>query len=165
MKPPVPRLEVSREELGSLLEHARSGLSDSEYQQLRAALDTLVYLTQLVEDKSTTIARLRQILFGATTEKTNNVVQTTAGNGSTSVTPEGGKAAAPPDKPEPATQPRTWAQRRRGVSRCPQDQDRTRFLAIGESLPGMSERKTVCAGYTGSTDPGSGASPIGGDRV
>src|ERR1019366_778021 len=47
MKPPLPRLEVSREELQSLLEHARNALSEPEYQQLKAALDTLVYLTQL----------------------------------------------------------------------------------------------------------------------
>jgi transposase len=34
----------------------------------------LGYLTQLVEDKDTTIQRLRQILFGAKTEKTNKVL-------------------------------------------------------------------------------------------
>jgi len=107
MKPPVPMLEVSREELQSLLEHARSGLSDAEYQQLQAALDTLVYLTQLVEDKSTTIARLRQILFGATTEKTSNVVQKPAANRTTAAVLEDGKAAAtePAGQPEPAPSP------------------------------------------------------------
>jgi hypothetical protein len=40
-----------------MLEHARGGaLRDTEYEQLKAAVGTLVYLTQLVEDKSTTIA-------------------------------------------------------------------------------------------------------------
>ena len=63
MKPTIPRLEVSREELLNLLEHARTeALSEQEYQQLKAALETLVYLTQLVEDKNTTIGRLRQIV-------------------------------------------------------------------------------------------------------
>jgi hypothetical protein len=99
MKPPVPRLDVSREELRSLLEHVRTGLSESEYQQLQAALDTLVYLTLLMEDKSTTIARLRQILFGATTEKTSNVVQKPAANGATSAMPEGGNAGTEPASP------------------------------------------------------------------
>jgi hypothetical protein len=108
MKTPVPRLEVSREELRGLLEHARSGLSEFEYQQLQAALDTLVYLTQLMEDKSTTIARLRQILFGATTEKTSNVVQKTAANGTASATTEGGRAG----KTGAGLQSGTWAQRR-----------------------------------------------------
>lgn len=79
MKPPLPRLEVRREELQSLLEHARTeALSEPEYQRLKAALDTLVYLTELVEDKNTTIARLRQILFGASSEKMSQVLETLA---------------------------------------------------------------------------------------
>ena len=89
MKPPLPRLEVSREELQSLLEHARmEALSEPEYQQLKAALDTLVYLTQLVEDKNTTIGRLRQILFGASTEKMSQVLQALTNNRTTSGEPE-----------------------------------------------------------------------------
>jgi transposase len=88
MKPPPPRLEVSREELQSLLEHVRSALSEQEYQQLKAALDTLVYLTQLVGDKNTTIGRLRQILFGASTEKMSQVLQMLPNDRATSGAPE-----------------------------------------------------------------------------
>ena len=78
-KPPLPHLDVSRDELQRMLEHARvGGLPDVEYEQLKAAVDTLVYLTQLVEDKSTTIARLRELLFGITTEKTAKVLQQVA---------------------------------------------------------------------------------------
>ncbi len=75
-KPPLPHLDVSRDELQRMLEHARvGGLPDVEYEQLKAAVDTLVYLTQLVEDKSTTIARLRELRFGMTTEKTAKILQ------------------------------------------------------------------------------------------
>jgi transposase len=75
MKATISRLELSMEELQKLVEHARTEpLSDEEYGQLKAALETLGYLTQLVEDKDTTIQRLRQILFGAKTEKTNKVL-------------------------------------------------------------------------------------------
>ncbi|MGA9069619.1 MAG: IS66 family transposase [Terracidiphilus sp.] len=78
-KPPLAHLDVSRDELQSLLEHARGGgLADVEYEQLKAVVDTLVYLTQLVEDKSTTIARLRELLFGITTEKTAKILQQVA---------------------------------------------------------------------------------------
>jgi len=78
-KPSLPHLDVSRDELQRMLEHARvGGLPDVEYEQLKAAVDTLVYLTQLVEDKSTTIARLRELLFGITTEKTAKVLQQVA---------------------------------------------------------------------------------------
>ena len=90
MKPAIPRLEVSREELLNLLEHARTeALSEPEYQQLKAALDTLVYLTQLVEDKNTTITRLRQILFGASSEKMSQVLETLAANRAPSREPDG----------------------------------------------------------------------------
>ncbi len=73
MKPAIEA--VDRQELERILEHARSALSDEEYQRLKAAFDTLVYVTQLVENKSTTIARLRQILFGASSEKTTQVLK------------------------------------------------------------------------------------------
>jgi transposase len=75
IKPPLERVRLEREELDRLLEHARPGLSEEQYRKLKAALDTLVYVTQLVENKNTTIARLRQILFGARTEKTAAVLK------------------------------------------------------------------------------------------
>ncbi len=68
MKPTIEA--VDQQELETILEHARAALSAEEYTRLKAAFDTLVYLTQLVENKRTTIARLRQILFGASTQKT-----------------------------------------------------------------------------------------------
>ena len=71
MKPTIET--VDRQELESIVKHARAALSAEEYARLKAALDTLVYLLQLVENKSTTIARLRQMLFGAATEKTAKV--------------------------------------------------------------------------------------------
>ena len=72
MKPTIET--VDRQELESIVEHARAALSAEEYARLKAALDTLVYLMQLVENKSTTIARLRQMLFGAGSEKTDKVL-------------------------------------------------------------------------------------------
>jgi transposase len=109
MKPALPRLEVSREELLSLLEHARTGvLSEAEYQQLKAALDTLVYLTQLVEDKNTTISRLRQILFGASSEKMNQVLETLAASSASSegqTSEERAEQKASPLPPESALRP------------------------------------------------------------
>jgi transposase len=145
MKPPVPRLEVSREELRGLLEHARTGLSESEYQQLQAALDTLVYLTQLMEDKSTTIARLRQILFGATTEKTSNVVQKTAANGTTSATTE----PAAPEKPEPVPSPghgRNGAEDYRGARKVKIEHG---SLQSGNHCPGCQKGKLYELGTPG----------------
>lgn len=76
MKPAIEPLALNKEELEKLLEHIRPALSDEEYKQLKAVLDTLAYLIQVVDNKNTTIHRLRQILFGASTEKTNKVLKT-----------------------------------------------------------------------------------------
>jgi hypothetical protein len=45
---------------------------------LQAAVNTLVFLTRELEAKGTTIERLRRLLFGASTEKTSQVVGTPA---------------------------------------------------------------------------------------
>ena len=77
MKGASQRLELNREELAALLERAKAGpLSEEDYNKLKAALETLGYLTQLLEDRKTTIQRLRQILFGASTETSRNVLKT-----------------------------------------------------------------------------------------
>jgi transposase len=73
----MKRLELNLEQLQALIERAKQApLSNPDYQTLKAVLDTLGYLTQLLEDRKTTIDRLRQILFGASTEKTRTVLKT-----------------------------------------------------------------------------------------
>lgn len=91
MKPPVDRIDLPIEELESLLERARELLSEEDYRKLKAAVDTLEYLTELVADKDTTIRHLRQLLLPASTEKTKDVLKK-AGVG----------PAGPPSEPEAA---------------------------------------------------------------
>jgi hypothetical protein len=80
MKATIPRLELSMEDLHRLVERARPALSEKEHQQLQAALDTLAYLTHLVEDQDTSIQQLRKILFGTpSTEKTSKVLENIGG--------------------------------------------------------------------------------------
>jgi len=75
MNRPIERVEVSMKELDDILERAKTTpLTEEECAKLRKALETLLYLTDLVGDKETTIAKLRKILFGASTEKTRNVL-------------------------------------------------------------------------------------------
>jgi len=77
MKQKMERVEVNMEELQALLERAKTAvLEERDYNQLKAAVETLGYLTQIIEDKKTTIQRLRQILFGASTETSRNVLKT-----------------------------------------------------------------------------------------
>jgi len=75
MRRPIERVEISMDELEQILEQGKTRpLTDEECTKLRKALETLVYVTDLVGDQDTTIGRLRRILFGASTEKTRNVV-------------------------------------------------------------------------------------------
>ena len=54
---------------------ARDGTLDEDgYKKLKAALETLGYLTDLIGDKETTIRRLRNIIFGSSTEKSSSVL-------------------------------------------------------------------------------------------
>jgi len=58
MKPAIERIDLGTEELNQLLERARELLSEEDYRKLKAAVDTLEYLTELVADKDTTIRHL-----------------------------------------------------------------------------------------------------------
>jgi hypothetical protein len=75
----LKRIDLDLKELEALIERTRGALSPEEYEKLQAALRTLEYLTELVEDRNTTIGKLRQILFGARTEKTRKVLQEASG--------------------------------------------------------------------------------------
>jgi transposase len=69
-------MELDRSELEAILERAKTTpMSEAEYAKLHAAVETLVFLTQELEKKHVSIQRLRQLLFGATTETTRKVLE------------------------------------------------------------------------------------------
>jgi len=70
------RIELDRSELEAILEHAKAALSEDEYNKLHAAMETLIYLTQELEKNRVSVQRLKKLLFGATTEKTQKVMET-----------------------------------------------------------------------------------------
>src|SRR5712692_6440347 len=71
----IPRIDVTLQELHALLEQLRPRLSDQEYEQLTAVIDTLGYVAELLDDQTTTLARLRALLLGTPgTEKTRDVL-------------------------------------------------------------------------------------------
>src|SRR6202167_5004885 len=88
----MERIDLGAEELEQLLERTRERLSEEDYRKLKAAIDTLEYLTELVADKDTTIRHLRQLLLPASTEKTKDVLAKT-----------GAAAANPASDSKPAT--------------------------------------------------------------
>jgi transposase len=97
MKPAIERMDLGMEELKQLLERAREVLSEEDYRKLKAAVDTLGYLTELVADKETTIRHLRQLLLPRT-EKTSTVLGKSEGEPTAQTQ---GEPAGQPDASKP----------------------------------------------------------------
>ena len=73
-KGPQPvRQDIRLDELETIVERTKGALSADEHGTLKAAIDTLGFLTQELESKDASIARLRKYLFGASTEKTSQL--------------------------------------------------------------------------------------------
>lgn len=87
--------------LEEALRRAEAKLSEKDYVTLKAVVDAYAYLTELVDDKNTTIGRLRKMLFGEKTEKTAAVV---GRDSSEDCKPEltSPTTDAPPDSPRPS---------------------------------------------------------------
>jgi transposase len=88
MRDTLGLVEVDSDRLEEVLRRAEQSLDEKDAELIRAVFESYAYVTELVEDKNTTIRRLRQLFFGARTEKTEAVVG--ANTGSSEVT-------APPD--------------------------------------------------------------------
>ena len=76
-------LEVDSTQLEEVLSRAEQSLDEKDAALIRAVFQSYLYVTDLVEDKNTSIRRLRQLFFGKRTEKTKAVV----GNGKPEATP------------------------------------------------------------------------------
>ena len=73
--PARPALALRFDELGAIVARAQGALSPEDHAKLKAALDTLAFLTAELEKKQTSLARLRRLLFGAPTEKTQTILR------------------------------------------------------------------------------------------
>lgn len=69
------RQELHLDDLKAILARARTEvLGEEDASQIEAAVETLALLTAELEAKGTTIARLRRMLFGPSSEKSRNVL-------------------------------------------------------------------------------------------
>lgn len=110
MAPTIPAIDLRMDDLARLVERTRQApLTADEHATLKAAIDTLGYVAQLLDQKGTTLAGLRYLLLGTATEKTRDVLAR-AGVGSDAPSAPGGEAAGDPTAPRPAP-------RRRGHGR------------------------------------------------
>jgi transposase len=92
-------IDLDVQQLEALLRRAEEGtFAQEDYSTIRVVLESYFYLTNLIDQKSTTIARLRKLLFGAQTEKTSAILGPEA-------SPAGGhessEPASPSDQPTP----------------------------------------------------------------
>ena len=70
------RIELEMSELEAILERSKTQpLSEQDYERLHAVLQTLLFLTQELDKNRVSVQRLKQMLFGTTTEKTRKVIQ------------------------------------------------------------------------------------------
>jgi transposase len=68
-------VEVKDAQLEEVLRRVEQALSEKDAQLIRAVFQSYAYVTDLVEDKNTSIRRLRELFFGKRTEKTKAVVE------------------------------------------------------------------------------------------
>jgi transposase len=74
MRNTLELVDVDSDRLEEVLRRAEQALDEKDAELIRAVFDSYAYVTELVEDKNTSIRRLRQLLFGSRTEKTDSVV-------------------------------------------------------------------------------------------
>ena len=67
-------VEVDSRQLDEVLRRVEQALEPKDAELIRAVFRSYAYVTDLVEDKNTSIRRLRQLFFGKRTEKTDAVV-------------------------------------------------------------------------------------------
>jgi transposase len=92
MTTPKPKIvELGMDEWEDILQRAKAVLNEKDYQIVEAVVQSYAYVTDLLEDKRTTIDRLRKLLFGSGSEKTRDVVPQTQ--------------AAPPSTVQPGAEP------------------------------------------------------------
>ncbi|MBD3349682.1 MAG: IS66 family transposase [Candidatus Eisenbacteria bacterium] len=67
------RLEVKVDDLDKALERIRSQIDEEDYQTLAGGVEALAYLSAEIQKKGASIRRLRQLIFGPSSEKTDEV--------------------------------------------------------------------------------------------
>lgn len=72
---PLRFKDISRDELTAVLERTKAGHSDADHLTLARAVETLIMLTDEIRAANASIFRLKKIIFGASTEKTETVLK------------------------------------------------------------------------------------------
>jgi len=101
MKNKAKAVDIDISKLNGMIE--RSALREVERDELKLALETLLYITHELEKKRVSVSKLKKMLFGDTTEKTSTILDkmrsALAGSDDTGKTDGTGKTGAE-NKPE-----------------------------------------------------------------
>jgi transposase len=97
-------LQVSIPEVEQALERARAVMSEKDFQLLNALAVSYAHISQLIQDKQTTIAKLHKLLFGQTSEKTKDVLPK-AKAGTSGAAPGSAAKGGPPSPSAADAQP------------------------------------------------------------
>src|SRR6476469_897869 len=88
MRNALELVDVDSDRLEEVLRRAEQSLDEKDAELIRAVFESYAYVTDLVEDKNTTIRRLRQLFFGSRTEKTEAVGGPKAGTSEVTASPD-----------------------------------------------------------------------------
>src|ERR1700747_860314 len=108
MRNALELVDVDSDRLEEVLRRAEQSLDEKDAALIRAVFESYAYVTELVEDKNTSIRRLRQLFFGSRTGKTEAVGGAKPGTSKVAASPgtaaeiESVTGEGPPDVSEAA---------------------------------------------------------------
>lgn len=73
-KKPTETIDLDSQQSEALLDRVRHTMNEDDAELIRRVFESYSYVADLVEDKNTTIKRLRNLFFGSRSEKTKDVV-------------------------------------------------------------------------------------------
>ncbi len=74
-------IEVDTKRLDDVVHRAQESLNQEDAELIRRVFESYSYVADLVQDKDTSIRRLRQLMFGSRTEKTKAIMRRAADSG------------------------------------------------------------------------------------
>jgi transposase len=139
MTPVIEFIDMDREELNQLVERARTALSPEDYRKVKGMAEALTYVTDLVADQQTTIRDLRELIFPASTEKTEAVLKKAGVEPKSKPSSDKAGAEKPnAQKPKPPGHGRNGAEEYRNAQRV---QVAHASLKHGDRCPGCQKGK------------------------
>ncbi len=73
-KKPPEIVELTADQLEALLRRAETRLDVADHEKVRMVFESYAYIIKLLDEKGTSIDRLRKLLFGSGSEKTDDVI-------------------------------------------------------------------------------------------